>query len=74
MTAPTLIVEATIRFLRGHEPFVRMARAALETLAARAELTYHPAGSAIAGPDSTDGAFYILQQGHAAARSGGDGE
>jgi len=72
MTSPTLIVEGTIRFLRGYEPFSRMTRAALESLATRVELTYHPAGSAVTGPDAVDGAFYILQQGHVAARGAAD--
>jgi CBS domain-containing protein len=71
MTPPPLIVESTIRFLRGHEPFARMARADLEFLAAHVELTYHATGSLVTGPVAVDGALYIVQQGHVRATVGG---
>jgi CBS domain-containing protein len=63
MTAP-LIIESTVRFLRAHEPFARMARSELEFLVVRAELTYHPVGSIVIGPGTTSGALFVVHQGH----------
>lgn len=63
MTAP-LVAEATIQFLRAHEPFARMARVDLDFIAARAELGYHPAGRVIAGPATPEGSLFVVQQGH----------
>ena len=47
---PPLIVESTIRFLKAHLPFSRMARRDLEFIAARARLGYFPVGSTIVDP------------------------
>ena len=50
MAAPALIVESTVRFLREHVPFSRMARKDLEFIAERAQLAYFPVGSRIVDP------------------------
>lgn len=68
MTAPPLILEATIRFLRAHEPFARMARRDLEFLAGRARLAYFAAGSVVV--DAASGAtcpLHVIQRGHVRA-------
>jgi CBS domain-containing protein len=76
MTAPPLILEATIRFLRAHEPFARMARRDLEFLAGRARLAYFAAGSVVV--DAASGAtcpLHVIQRGHVRtvdARAPGD--
>ena len=65
MTAPPLILEATIRFLRAHEPFARMAHRDLEFLAGRARLAYFAAGSVVV--DAASGAacpLHVIQRGH----------
>ncbi|HXQ32133.1 MAG TPA: DUF294 nucleotidyltransferase-like domain-containing protein [Steroidobacteraceae bacterium] len=65
MAAPALIVEATTRFLRAHEPFARMARRDLEFFAERARLAYFATGSVIV--DAANGAncpLYVIQRGH----------
>jgi CBS domain-containing protein len=65
MAAPALIVEATTRFLRAHEPFARMARRDLEFFADHARLAYFAAGSVIV--DSANGSncpLYVIQRGH----------
>ncbi|HUO79018.1 MAG TPA: DUF294 nucleotidyltransferase-like domain-containing protein [Steroidobacteraceae bacterium] len=65
MTAPPLILGATIRFLRAHEPFARMARSDLEFLAGRARLAYFAAGSVVV--DAASGAecpLHVIQRGH----------
>jgi CBS domain-containing protein len=65
MTAPPLILEATIRFLRAHEPFARMARHDLEYLAGRLRLAYFAAGSVVV--DAASGAscpLHVVQRGH----------
>src|SRR3974390_553934 len=76
MTAPPLILEATIRFLRAHEPFARMTRSDLEFLAGRARLAYFAAGSVVV--DAASGAtcpLHGIQRGHVRtidARAPGD--
>jgi len=74
VTAPPLLLEATLRFLRAHEPFARMARRDLEFLAGRARLGYFPAGSVVvdAGGDAA-GALYVLQRGHVRAGEAASG-
>ncbi|HXQ64193.1 MAG TPA: DUF294 nucleotidyltransferase-like domain-containing protein [Steroidobacteraceae bacterium] len=65
MAAPALILEATTRFLRAHEPFARMARRDLEFFAERARLAYFATGSVIV--DAANGAncpLYVIQRGH----------
>jgi CBS domain-containing protein len=65
MTAPPLILEATLRFLRAHEPFARMARRDLEFLAGRARLAYFGAGSVVV--DAASGSacpLHVIQRGH----------
>jgi len=65
VTAPPLILEATIRFLRSHEPFARMARRDLEFLVSRARLAYFAAGSVVV--DAASGAdcpLHVIQRGH----------
>ena len=44
MATPALIAESTIRFLRAHVPFSRMARGDLEFIAERVRLAYFPGG------------------------------
>jgi CBS domain-containing protein len=73
MTAPALILEATIRFLRAHEPFARMARRDLEFFADRARLAYFAAGSVIV--DAANGAscpLYVIQRGHVRSHEPGN--
>jgi CBS domain-containing protein len=65
MAAPALIVEATVRFLREHVPFSRMARKDLEFIAERAELAYFPIGTTIVNPaDGMANNLYVIQRGH----------
>jgi len=65
MAAPALIVESTVRFLRAHVPFSRMARKDLEFIAERAQLAYFPVGSTIVNPaDGMANNLYIIQRGH----------
>jgi CBS domain-containing protein len=65
MAAPALIVESTLRFLRNHEPFSRMARKDLEFIAEQAQLAYFPVGSTIVNPaDGMASNLYIIQRGH----------
>ena len=75
MAAPALIVEATLRFLRDHEPFSRMARKDLEFIAERAQLAYFPVGTTIVNPaDGMANNLYVIQRGHVArAQHGGGG-
>ncbi|MBS0376327.1 MAG: CBS domain-containing protein [Proteobacteria bacterium] len=68
MTAPPLLLEATLRFLRAHEPFARMARRDLEFLAGRARLGYYPAGSIVVDASGeAAAALYVVQRGHVRA-------
>jgi len=65
MAAPALIVESTVRFLREHEPFARMARRDLEFIAGRAQLAYFPVGTTIVDPaDGMANNLYVIQRGH----------
>ncbi len=65
MAAPALIVEATVRFLREHVPFSRMARKDLEFVAERAQLAYFPVGTTIVDPaDGMANNLYVIQRGH----------
>jgi CBS domain-containing protein len=65
MATPALIVEATVRFLREHVPFSRMARKDLEFIAERAQLAYFPVGTTISNPaDGMANNLYIIQRGH----------
>ena len=65
MAAPALIVESTVRFLRAHVPFSRMARKDLEFIAERAQLAYFPVGTTIVNPaDGMANNLYIIQRGH----------
>jgi CBS domain-containing protein len=68
MAAPALLLEATVAFLRTHEPFARMARADLEFIAGRARLAYFAAGSVIAEPaDGGAPPLYVVQRGQVRA-------
>jgi CBS domain-containing protein len=65
MAAPALIVESTVRFLRAHVPFSRMARKDLEFIAERAQLAYFPVGTTIVNPaDGMANNLYVIQRGH----------
>jgi CBS domain-containing protein len=65
MAAPALIVETTVRFLRSHVPFARMARQDLEFIAERAQLAYFPVGTTIVDPaDGMAHNLYVIQRGH----------
>jgi CBS domain-containing protein len=70
MTTPPLIVETTLRFLRSHLPFSRMARADLEFIAGRSRLGYFPVGSTIVDPAAgIPGFLHIIQRGHVRVRN-----
>ncbi len=65
MSAPELIVESTVRFLKDYEPFARMARDDLRFFAGRARLAYFPVGTTIV--DAATGAagdLHVIRQGH----------
>lgn len=65
MTTPPLIVEATVAFLRAHEPFSRMAGRDLAELVPRLRLAYFPVGAAIIDPGAGKAtALHIIQRGH----------
>jgi CBS domain-containing protein len=65
MAAPALIVESTLRLLREHPPFSRMARKDLEFIAERAQLAYFPVGTTIVDPaDGTARHLFVIQRGH----------
>ncbi|RPI15324.1 MAG: CBS domain-containing protein [Lysobacterales bacterium] len=70
MAAPALIIESTLRFLREHPPFSRMARKDLELIATHAQLAYFPVGTTIVDPaDGTARNLYIIQRGHVRVRN-----
>ena len=70
MSTPPLIVESTIRFLKPHLPFSRMARRDLEFIAERARLGYFPVGSMIVDPAAgVAGHLHIIQRGHVRVRN-----
>jgi len=65
MAAPALIVESTLRLLREHVPFSRMARKDLEFIAERVQLAYFPVGTTIVDPaDGMARHLHIIQRGH----------
>lgn len=58
------LISAAIAFLGRYPPFDTMERAALQFLAARLSLGYHPKGTAILLPDHGEPqAFFIIQRG-----------
>lgn len=60
----SVLTSATIEFLRQHAPFNDMEADSLALIAARARLSYHPAGTVIIGPSSgTASVLYVLQRG-----------
>ena len=60
----SVLASATIEFLRQHAPFNEMDGESLALIAARARLSYHPAGSVIIGPGSgVASVLYVLQRG-----------
>lgn len=60
----SVLVSATVDFLRQHAPFNEMDADSLALIAARARLSYHPAGTVIIGPESGPAeALYVLQRG-----------
>ena len=71
-TAPELLIGASLDFLGRHSPFNRMEADALAFLAARLELTFHPADSEILGPGmGIPTHIYILQRGKLLAHQTG---
>jgi CBS domain-containing protein len=65
MSAPELVVESTVRFLRDFEPFARMSRDDLRFFAAHAELAYFPVGTTIVdAATGAAGALHVIRQGH----------
>jgi CBS domain-containing protein len=65
MSAPELIVEATLRFLKDYEPFARMGRDDLRFFASRAQLAYFPVGTTIVdAATGAAGALHVIRQGH----------
>jgi CBS domain-containing protein len=65
MSAPELILEGTVRFLKDYEPFARMQREDLRYLASRAQLAYFPAGATIVDASTgAAGALHVIRQGH----------
>jgi CBS domain-containing protein len=70
LSTPPLIVDATIRFLKAHLPFSRMARKDLEFIAGRVRLGYFPVGTVIVDPANGISEFlYIIQRGHVRVRN-----
>ena len=67
MSAPPLIVDATVRLLRAYEPFARMARPDLEFLAGRARLAYFAVGTVIVDARASGSPLHIIQSGHVRA-------
>jgi len=58
------LISATIAFLERHPPFDGMEREALQFLAARLSLGYHPQGATILSPDHGEAqTFFIIQRG-----------
>ena len=65
----SVLASATIEFLRQHAPFNEMDGESLALIAARARLSYHPAGNVIVGPGSgVANLLYVLQRGSARRR------
>lgn len=70
MSAPPLILDATVRFLRTHVPFSGMARKDLEFVAERVRLGYFPVGTIIVDPAGGISEFlHIIQRGHVRVRN-----
>jgi CBS domain-containing protein len=70
LSTPPLIVESTIRFLKAHLPFSRMARRDLEFIAERARLGYFPVGTTIIDPAvGMPDCLHIIQRGHVRVRN-----
>jgi CBS domain-containing protein len=70
MATPVLIAESTIRFLRAHMPFSRMAHGDLEFIAERVRLAYFPVGATIVDPaDGVAENLHVIQRGHVAVRN-----
>jgi len=70
VSTPPLIVEATVRFLKAHLPFSRMARRDLEFVAGHARLGYFPVGSTIVDPAGGVAEYlHIIQRGHVRVRN-----
>jgi CBS domain-containing protein len=70
VTTPPLIVESTVRFLRAHLPFSRMARKDLEFVAEHSRLGYFPVGTVIVDPATgTAEHLHIIQRGHVRVRN-----
>lgn len=64
------LIAGTLRLLRGHAPFSRMAEADLEWLARRLELGYHPRDSIIVEPgQGVPTRLHIVQRGTVCHRS-----
>lgn len=71
-TAPETLAGANAAFLKRFSPFNRIEPEALAFLAERVELSFHPKGSEILGPDMGQPRFfYIVQQGKLQARQAG---
>lgn len=65
MTTPALIVDATIAFLKVHEPFARMAGKDLRRLADSLQLAYFPVGTTIIDPArGRTRELHIIRRGH----------
>src|SRR5712692_8857257 len=65
----SVLASAAIEFLRQHAPFNDMDAGSLALIAARARLSYHPAGTLVVGPGSGPaGVLYLLQRGTVRAR------
>ncbi|HEY7675185.1 MAG TPA: DUF294 nucleotidyltransferase-like domain-containing protein [Burkholderiales bacterium] len=60
----SVLASATIEFLRQHAPFNEMDAGSLALIAARARLSYHPAGAVVVSPGSGPASvLYVLQRG-----------
>lgn len=65
----SVLASAAIQFLRQHAPFNDMDADSLALIAARARLSYHPAGALVVGPGSgLASVLYVLQRGTVRAR------
>jgi CBS domain-containing protein len=65
LTTPGHIVDSTVAFLKGHEPFARMAAKDLRFLAEHARLGYFPVGSMIIDPArGRTRDLHIIRRGH----------
>ena len=71
--ATEMLVGASVDFLRRHSPFNRMEHEALEFLASRLALAFHPKDSTILSPEMGQVKhFYIVQRGKVQARQTGN--